>query len=98
MDRPRVSVVVASLGRPRELDRCLTALRQLTYRPFEVVAVACEAGRMAAARHSALPWVRFIPNRGTGIAEARNDGIAVAGGEVVAFLDDDAVPEPTWLD
>jgi GT2 family glycosyltransferase len=98
MGRPAVSVVVASLGRPRELDRCLTALRRLTYRPFEVVAVACEPGRSAAAPHAAVPWVRFIPNRGTGLGAARNDGIAAAAGEIVAFLDDDAVPEPTWLD
>jgi GT2 family glycosyltransferase len=98
MDRPPVSIVVPSLGRPRELDRCLTALRQLRYRPIEIVVVACEAGRAAAARHERLPWLHVIPNRETGLCVARNDGIAAAGGDIVAFIDDDAVPEPTWLD
>jgi GT2 family glycosyltransferase len=90
--------VVPSLGRPRELDRCLTGLRQVRYRPVEIVVVACAEGRTAARRHGDLPWLRVIPNRETGLGQARNDGIAAAGGEVVAFIDDDAVPEPMWLD
>jgi GT2 family glycosyltransferase len=98
MNRPAVSIVVPSLGRPRELDRCVTALRQLRYRPFEIVLVACPAGSAAVGGHMGLPWLRLIPNRQTGIGEARNDGIAAAAGDIVAFIDDDAVPEPTWLD
>jgi O-antigen biosynthesis protein len=97
MHRPPVSVVVPSLGRPAELVRCLTALGQLTYRPHEVVVVACEAGRSAIARQADRPWLRVVPNSGTGIAAARNDGIGAAAGAIVAFIDDDAVPEPTWL-
>ena len=31
------------------------------------------------------------------ISEARNIGLVMAAGEVVAFLEDDAVPEPSWL-
>jgi O-antigen biosynthesis protein len=97
MRPPRVSVVVPSLARPRELTRCLAALGQLRYRPFEIVVVACAAGRDAIAGH-AVPWLRVVPNTGTGIGAARNAGIDAAAGEIVAFIDDDAVPEPTWLD
>ncbi len=97
MRAPRVSVVVPSLARPGELARCLTALGQLRYRPFEIIVVACAAGRDAVAGHAA-PWLRVVPNAGTGIGAARNAGIDAAAGEIVAFIDDDAVPEPTWLD
>lgn len=97
MTVPRVSVVVASLGRPRELARCVTGLALLRYRPMEVVVVACGAGRAALAGRPEEPWLRVLPNPGTGIAEARNLGISAAAGAIVAFLDDDAVPEPTWL-
>ena len=33
-----------------------------------------------------------------GLSGARNAGVAVAGGEVVAFLDDDATAAPDWLE
>jgi O-antigen biosynthesis protein len=96
--RPAVSVVVASLGRPNELDRCLAALDQLFYRPYEIVVVACADGQRAIARHLGPAHVRVLDNDGSGVAAARNHGIAAASGEIVAFIDDDAVPEPTWLD
>ena len=98
MARPPVSVVVPSLGRPAELDRCLAGLARLFYRPFEVVVVACDEGRAAIARHLGQPHVRLVRNDGAGVSAARNAGIAAAGGEIIAFIDDDAVPEPTWLD
>ena len=98
MPRPPVSVIVPSFGRPAELARCLHAVGQILYRPYEVVVVACEEGSAAIARHLEQPFVRFVPNDGTGVAAARNLGLAEAQGDIVAFIDDDAVPEPTWLD
>jgi len=89
-----VSVVVVSRGRPRALARCLEGLRQLYHRNFEVVVVA-DPGGMEVARDRPIKAVAFDE---ANISVARNLGVAAAAGEIVAFIDDDAVPEPTWLD
>jgi GT2 family glycosyltransferase len=95
MNAARVSVVVVSLDRPQALRRCLTGLTQQYYPAFEVVVVADPAG-LAVARDFA--GIRGVAQPPAGIAAARNLGIEAAAGDIIAFIDDDAVPEPTWLD
>jgi glucosyl-dolichyl phosphate glucuronosyltransferase len=47
---------------------------------------------------AALPDVTVVENReAPGLSGGKNTGVAVSRGEVVAFLDDDAVAEPGWL-
>jgi O-antigen biosynthesis protein len=90
-----VSVVVVSRGRPDGLARCLTGLAQLQYPFFEIVVVADPIGLAAIA-----PWggrIKRVPFDVPNISAARNAGIGAAAGELVAFIDDDSVPEPTWL-
>ncbi|WP_343080350.1 glycosyltransferase family 2 protein [Ostreiculturibacter nitratireducens] len=88
-----VSVIVASRGRPDALALCLRALRQQDHPRFEVIVVADPAG-IAVTEATPVKRVRFDE---ANISVARNLGIAAAAGEVVAFIDDDAVAEPTWL-
>jgi O-antigen biosynthesis protein len=89
----RASVIVVSRHRPAALARCLTALKQLDHPDFEVVVVACPAGAEVAARFPC----KLIPFDVANISQARNLGLAAAATPLVAFIDDDAVPEPTWL-
>ncbi|SIS54403.1 hypothetical protein SAMN05421759_101321 [Roseivivax lentus] len=92
-----VSVVVVSRDRPEALARCITGLAQLDHAPFEVVVVACPAGLSAIAAHPKADEIKTVAYDLPNISAARNRGIAAAAGDVVAFIDDDAVPEPSWL-
>ena len=92
-----VSVVIVSRGRPAALQRCLTGVSQLQYAPFEVIVVADPDGIAAARKMDFAAHLKLVAFDKANISAARNLGIAQAAGEIVAFIDDDAVPEPQWL-
>ncbi|MEX5728029.1 GT2 family glycosyltransferase [Rhodovulum iodosum] len=96
-DLPTVSLIVVSEGRPASLSLCLMACRYLDHPRFELIVVADRPGLAAIDRLGLADRVKTAENPGQGISVARNTGLMLAAGEIVAFLDDDAVPEPTWL-
>ena len=97
MTSQSVSVVVVSRGRPKLLQLCLKAISQLLYDNFELVVVADRAGLAAVNTSDLADLAKTVLFEEPNIATARNLGIAQAAGELVAFVDDDAVPEPGWL-
>lgn len=87
------SVIIVSRHRPAALMRCLIGLRQQDHPRFEIIVVADPAAADAV-QHLPLKLLRFDE---ANISAARNLGLSQASAPVVAFVDDDAVPEPTWL-
>lgn len=77
--------------------RCLTAIGQLRYAPFEVVVVTDRHSAQAVRQASISAAIKLLPFDEPNISVARNIGIEHAAGSIVAFIDDDAVPEPGWL-
>jgi glycosyltransferase involved in cell wall biosynthesis len=77
-----------------------TSLDQ-TLPPDEVVVVVDynEELYRRAARELSGAQVLVLANRSTkGLSGARNTGVAMSSGDIVAFLDDDAYAEPDWLE
>ncbi len=93
---PRVSVVVCTHNGAQTLSECLARAGDLTYPRFELIVVddgSSDASREIADERGA----RVVATDHRGLSAARNAGIAAASGEIVAFLDDDAYPDPDWL-
>jgi GT2 family glycosyltransferase len=94
-----VTVVVCTVDRVRALRDTLGALRRQTHTAFEVVVVNGPSRDGTAAHLASLgDTVRTLENGERHLSRSRNLGIAAAAGDVVAFIDDDAVPEPRWLE
>ena len=103
---PRVSVVIPTCGRPHLLNRCLDALERQWLDPSAYEIVVVDDGRSDATREQveqraqrALggPMLRYLRPDGRGPAAARNRGWRAARGDIIAFTDDDTVPDPDWL-
>jgi cellulose synthase/poly-beta-1,6-N-acetylglucosamine synthase-like glycosyltransferase len=94
-----VSVVVPTVGRP-SLAALLTALATGAPCPLpvEIVLVDDRPDRSAPLPVPPGLAVRVVPARAAGPAAARNAGWRAARHEWVAFLDDDVLPGPDWLD
>lgn len=98
-----LSVIVASYKRSDALELCLGDLAaQLTDRPFEVILVlqahpagAAEDYRKRFGDKLTLQIAEF--DEGLGTSRARNTGLWMAKGDIVAFLDDDVRLPSTWV-
>ena len=101
MTLPSASVAVVTYERPDSLARCLEHIAVQTVRPVEVIVVDSsehgESGRVVRSRFAGVRYEVCPAGRGA-TATARDIAYRMAHGEVLAFLDDDAYAEPTWLE
>ena len=95
---PTVTVAVCTRERPDDLARCLAALVRLDYPALELLVID-NAPRSEATRQlvSRYPQVRYVREPRPGLDWARNRAIQEAGGEIVAYTDDDVVVDTGWV-
>ncbi len=99
--RPEVSVVVAAhtMDRWDDIVAGVEALARQSVPPLETILVVDHNDALLARAQEELTGVQVLANPRTGGASgARNTGIAAAKGEIIAFVDDDARPEPDWVE
>jgi len=96
----RVSVLVPSYRRPKDLARCLAALVAQTLKPDRVIVVTrandFETLEVAKSSDAKLP-VELVEVSTPGQVHALNAGLARCPAGIVAITDDDAAPRPDWL-
>jgi len=98
-DGPLITVAVCTRDRAASLAHTLDSLLRQTYRARDILVVdnasrddATE--RMVCARY---PAVRYVREPQPGLDWARNRAITEARGSLIAYIDDDAIADPGWL-
>ena len=103
---PRISVVIPTYRRPALLKRCLKAVLSQSLDPHAYEVIVVDDGHDDATLdaviemqpESGLPVLRYMrPAARRGPAVARNAGWRSARGSLIAFTDDDTVPDRYWL-
>jgi GT2 family glycosyltransferase len=101
-ERPFVSIIIPTYGRPRHLSLCLQSIACLEYPPTHFEVIVIDDGSEAPLETVVAPFssefaVTLLTQSHAGPAAARNAGAAQAKGELLAFTDDDCRPNADWL-
>jgi glycosyltransferase involved in cell wall biosynthesis len=95
---PLVSVVIAVRDGERYLREAIDSVLAQRYEPYEIVVVDGDSSDRSREIAGAVPGVRVVRQAGRGIANAYNEGIAAARGELLAFLSHDDLWAPDKLE
>lgn len=94
----KVSIVICTYNRVTFLKRTLKSLENLRYKNFEVIVVN---GPSTDGTDKILDMyngkIKVATNPITNLSISRNIGIKLSAGEIIAFIDDDAIPDENWL-
>ena len=95
-----VSVIIRTYTEERwdYFVEAVTSLFTQTRRPDEVVLVVDHNPELLEKARRMFPTAKTVASETRGSSGAWNSGIHHANGDIIAFMDDDAVAEPTWLE
>lgn len=94
---PSLSVIIPTKNRARDLEATIESLLAQTRLPDELIIVD-QSPEKSFTKSIPIP-IRYIHHTDlSGASTARNAGMAVATGDVWLFLDDDVIPEPTFIE
>jgi cellulose synthase/poly-beta-1,6-N-acetylglucosamine synthase-like glycosyltransferase len=98
----KITVIIPTYRRPKDLARCLEALRQQTRPADQVLVVVRDTDTVTWAFlegvNPDLLLLHTIKVMVPGVVAAMNLGLDAASGDIIAFTDDDAAPHIDWLE
>jgi len=99
---PLVSIIIPSRSRPTMLREAVESVVRQTYRPIEIIIVLtgadAETTTSAASLQQKHGCLRIVVTPPYNLATSRNNGIKIATGEWITFLDDDDLFPPTKIE
>lgn len=95
-DNSFISIIVPVLNRENDIGKCLDSLLALDYPSFEIIVVDNGSTDKTQAIVCQYP-VKMVVEQKRGASTARNTGIKIARGEIIAFTDSDCIVEKDWL-
>jgi GT2 family glycosyltransferase len=96
-----ISVVVSTYSEKKleSVIECLDSLMRQTFQPAEIILALDKNEALIEFYKARIPLgVKLVVSDGFGLSRARNAGINNACGDVIAFIDDDAVADKRWLE
>ncbi len=94
---PKFSIVVCTYNGSATLPACLESLEKLCHDSYEILLMDDGSTQDIAAIAKSFPTVRYVRLPHGGLSVARNEGAALATGEIVAYTDDDCLVDEDWL-
>ncbi len=99
--QPLVSVVIPAFNNAPTIGETLQTVREQTYRPLEIIVVddgsTDTTAEIVSAHMLRDPRIRLIRQGNSGVAAARNRGVAESAGDFIAFLDADDLWRPAKI-
>lgn len=100
-DDPKISVIICVYTEKRLLDikEAVQSVIGQSISPYEIVVSVDHNDKLFDILRNELPTnIKIVKSEGIkGLSEARNVGIRFSSGDIVAFIDDDAVADRNWL-
>ena len=96
-----ISVIICTYTEDRwgDLVKTVESIQRQTIAPLEIITVIDHNPQLLARVQAELPAIEVMENRESrGLSGARNSGVAASHGKLVAFIDDDAIAAPDWLE
>ena len=98
---PTVSIIVLNYNGRKYLDNCFDSLEKISYpknkTEFIMVDNASSDGSVSYVTKK-YPWIRILSlDKNYGFTRGNNEGVKVASGEYVVFLNNDVMVDPNWL-
>lgn len=98
---PKISVIVPIYNAAPYVAKCIEGILSQTYRNIEVILIddgsTDRSAEICQAFAQKDPRIRFISQENQGVSATRNNGIALAEGEFIAFIDSDDEVCPEYL-